>query len=92
MSWASQVQKQLRKQKREQEQRNAITIEHGQIFYDVMILGICRTWRHGVLRSMSDPEEFCTAVIKEMYKVFENPCDYHALCLDETGIEISMED
>lgn len=87
MRWANKVHRELEKERRENEK----TVEHGQIFYDVMITAVCRAWRHGMLRANSDPEPFALEMVREMARIFEKPCNYHEQCIEETGIEVDMK-
>ena len=86
MSWAD---KQHRKMQREQKRQKDIFFD-GQVFYDVYVLGTWRTLRRKGYAE-DNAEEIINESMQEMFSIYENPGDYHRMCVDETGIEVVME-
>ena len=90
MSWADKALRKYREEQNEQKKRNDWSIFNGRVFYDVFIIAISRVWKDRTLRMKKDPDDFVAAVAKEMANLFENPGDYAAMRLDETGIDVEV--
>ncbi len=85
-SWAE---KQHRKMQKENKRQKEILFD-GQVFYDVYVLGLWRTLQKRGF-SEDESEEIINEAMQEMFTVYENPGDYHRMCIEETGIEIVLE-
>ena len=85
-SWAE---KQHRKMQKDNKRQKEILFD-GQVFYDVCVLGM---WRTLIERGFTEDEaeEIINESMQEMFSIYENPGDYHRMCVDETGIEVVME-